>query len=126
MPDMKGQVLLRRNSGVLKSNPSSLYQQDKPLPWSSEALLRGRYLMESAEFKRIDKYIEDVEQNIERLPVQNLLTERHLTKLHLIIERLKHISVGTKNQQLKTSLDLLEHRARKCMQCVRAKHAVKN
>ena len=82
--------------------------------------------MESAEFKRIDKYIEDVEQNIERLPVQNLLTERHLTKLHLIIERLKHISGDTKNQKLKTSLDLLEHRARKCMQCVRAKHNVKN
>jgi hypothetical protein len=82
--------------------------------------------MESAEFKRIDKYIEDVEQNIERLPAQSIVTERHLTKLHLVIERLKHISGDTKNQQFKKSLDSLEHRARKCMQCVQAKHNVKN
>lgn len=82
--------------------------------------------MERAEFKRIDKYIEDVEENLERLPAQSVVTERHLTKLHLVIERLIHISEDTKDQQLKTSLSTLEHRARRCMRCIEAGHTDSN
>lgn len=82
--------------------------------------------MERAEFKRIDKYIEDVEENLERLPTQSVVTERHLTKLHLVIERLMHISVDTEDRQLRSSLTKLEHRARKCIRCIEARHTVRN
>jgi hypothetical protein len=82
--------------------------------------------MERAEFKRIDKYIEDVEENFERWPTQSVVTERHLTKLHLVIERLIHISEETKDRQIKTSLTTLEHRARRCMRCIEARHTVRN
>lgn len=54
--------------------------------------------MDRAEFKRIDKYIEDVEKNLEQFDTQNILPERHLTKLHLVIERLMHISGGSQDQ----------------------------
>jgi hypothetical protein len=82
--------------------------------------------MERAEFKRIDQYIEDVEENLEQWYTQSIATERHLTKLHLVIERLMHISGDTKDRQLKSSLTTLEHRARKCMQCIQARHTVRN
>ena len=82
--------------------------------------------MERAEFKRIDEYIEDVEKNLEHWAAQSIPTERHLTKLHLVIERLAHISGDTKDQQLKTSLATLEHRARRCMQCVQARHTIRD
>ena len=82
--------------------------------------------MERAEFKRIDQYIEDVEENLEQLGIQSIATVRHLTKLHLVIERLMHISGDTKDQQLKTSLSTLEHRARRCMRCIEAGHTVRN
>jgi len=82
--------------------------------------------MERAEFKRIDEYIEDVENNLERWATQNIPAERHLTKLHLVIERLMNISGDTKDQQLKTSLATLEHRARRCMQSVQERHTVSN
>ena len=82
--------------------------------------------MEREELKRIDKYIEDVEENLERLPAQSVFTERHLTKLHLVIERLMHISEETEDRQLKTSLTTLEHRARRCMRCIEAGHTDRN
>ena len=82
--------------------------------------------MERAEFKRIDRYIEDVEENLEQWAVQNIAPERHLTKLHLVIERLMHISADTEDRQLKSSLTTLEHRARRCMQCIEAKHTIGN
>jgi len=82
--------------------------------------------MERAEFKRIDKYIEDVEENFERWPTQSVVTERHLTKLHLVIEQLIHISEETKDRQIKTLLTTLEHRARRCMRCIEARHTVRN
>ena len=53
--------------------------------------------MERSEFKRIDKYIEDVEENLEQLDNQNFAAERHLTKLHLVIKRLMHISGATED-----------------------------
>ncbi len=82
--------------------------------------------MESEEFKRIDKYIEDVEENLGRCPAQSVVTERHLTKLHLVIERLIHISADTKDQQLRSSLTTLEYRARRCMSCIKARHTDRN
>ena len=82
--------------------------------------------MEKAEFKRIDQYIEDVEINLEQLETKNIAPERHLTKLHLVIERLMRISGDSEDQQLKTSLSTLEHRARRCMRCIEARHTVKN
>jgi hypothetical protein len=77
--------------------------------------------MDRTEFKRIDQYIEDIEKNLEQLLTQNILPERHLTKLHLVIERLMYISGGSQDQQFRSSLDTLEHRARKCMQCIQAR-----
>ena len=82
--------------------------------------------MEKEEFKRIDKYIEDIEINLEQLSTQSIAPERHMTKLHLVIKRLMHISGNTENQQLKTSLSALEHRARRCMQCIEARHSVRH
>lgn len=82
--------------------------------------------MERAEFKRIDRYIEDVEENLERWAIQKIAPERHLTKLHLVIERLMHISGDTEDRQLKSSLTTLEHRARRCMQCIEARVNVRN
>ena len=82
--------------------------------------------MERAEFKRIDRYIEDVEENLERWAVQNIAPERHLTKLHLVIKRLTHISGDTEDRQLKSSLNTLEHRARRCMRRIEARHTVGN
>jgi len=82
--------------------------------------------MERAEFKRIDQYIEDVEINLEKLGTQSISPERHLTKLHLVIERLKRISGDTEDRQLKTSLITLEHRAHRCMRCIEARHTYKN
>ena len=82
--------------------------------------------MERAEFKRIDEYIEDVEENLERWGTQSIASERHLTKLHLVIERLMHISGDTKDQQLRSSLSILENRARRCMQCIQAIHTGRN
>jgi len=82
--------------------------------------------MERAEFKRIDQYIEEVEINLEQLDTQSIAPERHLTKLHLVIERLMHISGDTEDRQLKTSLSTLEHRARRCMHCIEARHSVRN
>jgi hypothetical protein len=82
--------------------------------------------MERAEFERIDQYIEDVEENLERRAVQNIAPERHLTKLHLVIERLMHISEDTEDRQLKSSLTTLEHRARRCMRRIEARHTSRN
>ena len=82
--------------------------------------------MERAEFKQIDRYIEDVEENLERRAVQNIAPERHLTKLHLVIERLMQISADTKDRQLKSSLTTLEHRARRCMRSIEARHTIRN
>jgi len=82
--------------------------------------------MERAEFKQIDKYIEDVEENLRRWPIQSIVTERHLNKLHLVIERLKHISGDTEDLQLRSSLTTLEHRARRCMQCIESRHTERN
>jgi len=82
--------------------------------------------MERAEFKRIDRYLEDVEENLDQRAVQNIAPERHLTKLHLVIERLMHISGDTEDRQLKSSLSTLEHRARRCMRCIEARHTVRN
>ena len=82
--------------------------------------------MERTEFKRIDQYIEDVEKNLEQLGTQSIAPERNLTKLHLVIERLMHISGDTKDQQLRLSLGTLEHRARRCMQCIQARHTDRN
>jgi len=82
--------------------------------------------MERAEFKRIDEYIEDVEENLEQWAVQNIAPERHLTKLHLVIERLIHISGDIEDHQLKSSLTTLEHRARNCMRRIEARHTLRN
>lgn len=82
--------------------------------------------MERAEFKRIDEYIEDVEENLEQWATQSIASERHMTKLHLVIERLMRISGDTKDRQLKTSLGTLEHRARRCMRCIQARHTDRN
>ena len=82
--------------------------------------------MDRAEFKRIDKYIEDVEKNLEQWSTQSIVTERNLTKLHLVIERLMHISGDAKDWQLKTSLDTLEYRARRCMRYIQARQTVRN
>ena len=82
--------------------------------------------MERAEFKRIDQYIEDVEINLEQLGTQSVAPERHLTKLHLVIERLMHISGDSEDRQLKSSLTTLEHRARRCMRCIETRHTVRN
>lgn len=82
--------------------------------------------MERAEFKRIDTYIEDIEENLEQHNLQNTITARNLTKLHLVIERLMHICKDTKDHQLKTSLHTLEHRARKCMRCIQAIQSGRN
>lgn len=82
--------------------------------------------MERAEFRRIDKYIEDIEENLERRSTQHVVMERQLTKLHLVIERLMHLSGDTKDRQLKSSLTTLEHRARRCMRCIQARHTVSN
>ena len=82
--------------------------------------------MEKEEFKRIDKYIEDIEINLEQLGNQSFAPERHMTKLHLVIRRLMDISGNTEDRQLKTSLSELEHRARRCMQCIEARHRVRN
>jgi hypothetical protein len=82
--------------------------------------------MERTEFKRIDQYIEDVEKNLEQLGTQSIAPERNLTKLHLVIERLMHISGDIEDQQLRSSLGTLEHRARRCMQCIQARHTDRN
>jgi hypothetical protein len=82
--------------------------------------------MERTEFKRIDQYIEDVEKNLEQLGTQSIAPERYLTKLHLVIERLMHISGDTQDRQLRSSLGILEHRARRCMQCIQARHTDRN
>lgn len=78
--------------------------------------------MEREEFKRIDKYIEDVEENLEQWPDKSVVMERHLTKLHLVVKRLMHLFEDTKDQQLKTSLSTLEHRARRCIRCIETGH----
>ena len=82
--------------------------------------------MDSTEFKRIDQYIEDVEKKLGQLDTQSIPPERHLTKLHLVIKRLMHISVDTQDQQFRSSLDTLEHRARRCMQYIQARHTDRN
>jgi hypothetical protein len=82
--------------------------------------------MERAEYKRIDRYIEDVEENLEQWATQNIAPERHLTKLHLVIERLMQISGDTEDRQLKSSLTTLEDRARRCMQRIEARHTLRN
>jgi hypothetical protein len=82
--------------------------------------------MEKAEFKRIGQYIKDVEINLEQMDSHNIAPERNMTKLHLVIKRLMLISGSTEDQQLKTSLSTLEHRARRCMQRIEARHSVSN
>ena len=82
--------------------------------------------MERAEFKRIVEYIEDVEESLERWDTQSNAMERHLTKLHLVIDRLMRTSGDTKDRQLRRSLVTLEHRARRCMRNIEASLTVKN
>lgn len=82
--------------------------------------------MEKAEFKRIGQYIKNVEINLEQTGNQSIAPERNMTKLHLVIKRLMLISGSTEDQQLKRSLSTLEHRARRCMQCIEARHSVRN
>jgi hypothetical protein len=81
--------------------------------------------MERAELKRIDQYIKDIEINLEQLSTQSIAPERHLTKLHLVIERLMHISGDTEDVQLKTSLTSLELRARGCMRRIETRLTVR-
>jgi len=82
--------------------------------------------MERAELKRIVEYIEDVEESLEQWDSQSIAMERHLTKLHLVIDRLMRTSGGTKDRQLGRSLAALEHRARRCMRYIEASLTVKN
>jgi len=82
--------------------------------------------MEGAEFQRIVEYVEDIEKSLERWDTQNIAMERHLTKLHLVIDRLMRISGDTKDRQLRRSVTELEHKARRCMQCIEASLTVKN
>jgi hypothetical protein len=89
-------------------------------------LLSEEVSMERAELKRIAEYIEDVEESLERWDTQSIAMERHLTKLHLVIDRLMRTSGEEKDRQFKRSLAILEHRARGCMQCIEASLTVKN
>ncbi len=82
--------------------------------------------MERAELKRIVEYIEDVEERLERWDTQSIAMDRHLTKLHLVIDRLTRTSGDTKDRQLNRSLATLEHRARRCMRYIEASLTVKN
>lgn len=82
--------------------------------------------MERAELKRIVEYIEDVENSLERWDTQSIAMDRHLTKLHLVIDRLTRTSGDTKDRQFNRSLATLEHRARRCMRYIEASLTVKS
>jgi hypothetical protein len=99
---------------------------NQAITMSIQRYSRRRSLMERAEFKWIDQYIEDAEINLEQLDTQNITPERHLTKLHLVIERLMYISGNSEDRHLKSSLTTLEHRARRCMRCIETRHTVRN
>ena len=80
--------------------------------------------MEKAELKHIADYIDDIERSLGRCDCQEMATYRDLVKLHLTIERLANTTCNTKDQQLKPTLTVLEHKARRCKQCIAAKLAV--
>lgn len=82
--------------------------------------------MERAELKWIVEYIEGVEASLEQWDTQNIAIERHLTKLHLVVDRLTRMSRDTKDGALDRSLALLEHRARRCMRYIEASLTVKS
>jgi hypothetical protein len=82
--------------------------------------------MEGAEFQRIVEYVEDIEKSLEQWDTQNIAMERHLTKLHLVIDRLMQTSGDAKDRQYKRSVAELEHKARRCMRCIEAALTVKN
>jgi hypothetical protein len=74
--------------------------------------------MEKTEIKRIADYIEDLEADLGERHYREIIAQRHLTKLHLTIERLRDTTFKTKDRQLRALLATLEYKARRCKQCI--------
>ena len=82
--------------------------------------------MEKTEIKRIADYIREIEEGLDKLNCREITTQRHITKLHLTIERLMDTTFNTKDQQLKVLLATLEYKARRCKQSIETRLAVKS
>ena len=82
--------------------------------------------MEKAEIKRIGDYIKDLEEGLYEWDYRGITTQGQLTELYRIIKRLMDATFNTKDQQLKVLLATLEYKARKCMECIEQRLAIRN
>ena len=82
--------------------------------------------MDDAEVKRIAGYIENLENSIGNSDAHKPATHRQLIKLHLTIERLCDTICQTKDDEFKSTLALLEDKARRCKRCMESRLAVQN
>lgn len=80
--------------------------------------------MDDAEVKRIASYIEGLENGLGDWDCREPATYRQLIKLHLTIERLAGAIDQTKDEQLSSTLAVLEDKARRCKRCMAARLAV--
>jgi hypothetical protein len=82
--------------------------------------------VEEAEVKRIADYIREIEDGLDKLDCRETTIQRHITKLHLTIERLMDMTCNTKDPQVKVLITTLECKARRCKECIETRLAVGN
>lgn len=80
--------------------------------------------MDEAEVKGIASYIEGLEKGFSDWDCREPATYRQLIKLHLTIERLAGAIDQTKDEQLSSTLAVLQDKARRCKRCIAAQLAV--
>jgi len=82
--------------------------------------------MEKAEIKRIGAYLKDLEEGLYEWDYRGITTQGQLTELYRIIKRRMDATFKAKDQKLKVLLASLEYKARRCMECIERRQAVRN
>jgi hypothetical protein len=82
--------------------------------------------MEMNKIKQVADYFKELEEVLFEWDYDHIAMKVELPYLYQVIKRLMDATFKTDDQKLKPLLVAIEHKARKCKECIEARLAVKN